>query len=568
MSTTLTGHPGRRLRRRARVGARRRRARHHHPGRGLLRQPHPRERHPHRGRRHGDGLRRRTSRPVVVSRASAFWQLYRATSSTGPRPGLHLLPVLQVGAGPEDRRRRERRLRRLAVPREPRRRRRWAPSDKALAQGDRCSGTTAAPTACASSTWPRPRTAVSKGTASRSGHELPDRTARPQPGRRRSVRYGASAVATADGVGLGHLRRPGARHPGRSAPPGPATSAAPPATSARSPATRRSATCRRPRRPPARPPPTRTRSPPAAASRFPRLGGRYPARGHPRHAGPDRSDVAQRRRGPRAARGHAVPLPHAPGGLSAARLHPRASSCRRRSAGGPTGASASADGAGAGHLARLEPGDRRRRQRRVVGLARVNSGQFRWRPPTAAAMRRAAPARSLAGARPRRRRPPRGRGDGRLRGGRARGRLARAATRPAAPGGQQADAIVALRAAGRSRAALRPRLSALGAGRPGLRRHRRRGRQGRDGGGRRGRRPAAPRRGRLPAAHHHPLRRRALRRDRLRPGPLDARPASPPARAVPAAAVRATLAARARGGWGFTIVAAPAATTRSTPRPR
>ncbi len=202
---------------------------------------------------------------VNVSRSSAFWQLYRATQSTGLGFGFEYFPAFSSSLvqkiGPDEnvgstgwqfrvnhvasaggRRRHHpragrdgalvlRRLRRRARARRHALERQGHQGHLVHRQGDQLL---------------RHR----RGPAGRGRHRAlrPDRRDR----RRR---------------GLGHVRRPGQRHAAGHAPAARATSAAPAATSARTTATRRSATC--PPLPPPRPrpsPPAPTRSRRAAAS--------------------------------------------------------------------------------------------------------------------------------------------------------------------------------------------------------------------------------------------------------------------------------------------------------------
>ena len=121
-----------------------------------------------------------------------------------------------------------------------------------------------------------------------------------------------------------------------------------------------------------------------------------------------------------------------------------------------------------------------------------------------------------------------------------------------APAGQQADAIVALRAAGRSRAALRPRAAALAQAAPAY---------ATTAGGAAKVAMAAVASGRNPAAFGgvNYLRRIANRYAAGRYGAsawdqaLSLLALRAAGRAAPPAAVRATLAARGSGGWSFDL---------------
>ena len=154
--------------------------------------------------------------------------------------------------------------------------------------------------------------------------------------------------------------------------------------------------------------------------------------------------------------------------------------------------------------------------------------------------------------RPRRRRAPGGRGGGRRGGRAARAATWLAANSAGAPAGQQADAVVALRAAGRRRASLRPRVAALAKVAPAYA-------TTAGGAGKVVMAAVAARRDPASLGGVNYLRRITGRYAAGRYGAtawdqaLSLLALRAAGRTPPAAAVRATLAGRGTGGWSFDL---------------
>ena len=333
----------------------------------------------------------------------------------------------------------------------------------------------------------------------RDRHQLRRRTAPPRPPRAR--RSGTAAPGDRRRRRAGDVRRPGVGHPDGDRRPAPATSAAP-----------RASVCSFAGDPtvcnlPAAPAPGTAAAAGAdtvapgqphhvpARRRDARVGARHPRR---RRTRPVRRRLGAGGAGP--PRRHPVPLPHALGTVSRRRALHRAGVCvTARTVGGNWSLALDRHGPGPGAVARLEPRDRRRRQRgghRPVADQHRPVPRRRPRRDEAGRARAALAVLALAAVAPQ--------AGAATADERAAERAATwlAANSAGAPAGQQADVIVALRAAGPrpGRAVAPPRAPRPRRAR--LRPHGRRRREGRDGRRRGGRGPAPPGGRQLPAPGH------------------------------------------------------------------
>ena len=311
-----------------------------------------------------------------MSRSSAFWQLYRATQSTGLGLAFEYFPAFSSSLvqriGPDENVGSvgwQFRVNHVALP--GRRRR-----DDRSPRAPRCSGTTAAPTRVRELDVTPSSDKVSKGTAFTVAVTSYSDTGEAAPGAGATVRYGQSS-ATADAAGaVTFIAQGNGTQPVSATRAGDIRSAGRNVCSFDGDPT----VCNLP------PPRRRRRSPPTRTPIPPGQPHHGPPHRRPLHAasgrsaapaGADRSDVEERRGRPRAAGRHAVPLPHQDRQPHrAALLHaaPVPAGRARRAA---TGAFASASGrwsrapGASGAAPPTAPGNVE-----SVALARVNGGQF------------------------------------------------------------------------------------------------------------------------------------------------------------------------------------------------
>ena len=390
--------------------------------------------------------------PVDVSRASAFWQLYRATASTGLGLGFEYFPaftsILVQKIGPDENAGTvgwQYRVDHVAPP--------VGADQKALAQGDStlwyfggADGARELDVAPSADRVPAGGTfSVAVTSYGADGAAAPGAGAR--------VAYGgAAAVADAAGRATFVAQAAGTRTVSatragdiRSAARAVCSFAGDPSSCNLPPAAAPGAAAaggERGHRRPGQP-----HHEPAAGRALARREGDH------RHRRPGPLGRRERRGRPGPSRRHPVPLPRPLG-----RAHPaapvRAPALREGALGRRLLEAVAGQGPQAGRLARLEPRHGRGGQPRGRGAAADQHRPVPRRPMRRAALAVVAAGLALAAPAAATAAP-----SDAVRAKRAAAWLAGAAA--GAPGGQQADAIVAMRAAGRGAASLRPRLRAL-----------------------------------------------------------------------------------------------------------